>query len=192
MLWEEEVETLKNEMNELQIKLSDVKIKLDSTNHKLAESEKEVGELRVERNQREARISELGRELQKYENLQKENEVETNQARQQLTEAKQRCSELSEEVTHLKLNIHELNSKLGSLDLQYGMVEKEKINSMNQQLETLCLHIEESERKYKQTISVYRRHLLRAAKGDLHPQVMHACKEIIKLQTESTSTDDAI
>nr|XP_018671543.1 ankycorbin-like [Ciona intestinalis] len=191
-MWEEGEELLKSQMADLQSKLEDARVKFESANHKLLESEKMVSELRVERNQREAKIAELGQELGKFENQKKENEVESNQARQQLTEAKQRCSELSEEVSSLRANIKELNGKLASLDLQYGKVEHEKINSMNQQLETLCLHIQESERKYNQTISVYRRHLLRAAKGDLHPQVMHACKEIIKLQNESTSNEETI
>ncbi|XP_078484391.1 uncharacterized protein LOC100181379 isoform X1 [Ciona intestinalis] len=191
-MWEEGEELLKSQMADVQSKLEDARVKYESANHKLLESEKMVSELRVERNQREAKISELGRELGKFENQKKENEVESNQARQQLTEAKQRCSELSEEVSNLRINIKGLNGKLVSLDLQYGKAEHEKINSMNQQLETLCLHIQESERKYNQTISVYRRHLLRAAKGDLHPQVMHACKEIIKLQNESTSNEETI
>jgi len=59
---------------------------------------------------------------------------------------------------------------------------------MKKQLERLCVHIQQSEEKYIDTISVYRSHLLKAASGNLDPQVASALREIQRL---SPGSDDS-
>jgi len=143
--------------------------------------EKNVSELRSERNQREARVLHLETELSQYELKWKETEVEVNRTRQNLSEVKHKCSSLTDELEKSRKTTASLQRRLRS-------PHHDHTEAMKKQLERLCVHIQQSEEKYIETISVYRSHLLKAASGTLDPQVASALREIQRL---SPNPDEA-
>jgi len=162
---------------------------LSASHHNTSELEKGISELRSERNQKEARVLQVEKELGKFEAKWKESEVEMNRNRQSLTDYKQKCSTLTDQIENIRKTNVSLTTKLkSSCSSELIDVERSRVESMKKQLERLCLHIEQSEQKYIDTISVYRSHLLKAASGNLNPQVASALREIQRL---SPNSDDS-
>ena len=62
-----------------------------------------------------------------------------------------------------KMNISLTTKLKASCSSELIDVERSRVESMKKQLERLCVHIQQSEQKYIDTISVYRSHLLKAA-----------------------------
>lgn len=171
-------------------KIDKITQKYNEAKQEVVDHEKTINQLRADRNHREAVMSKLEKDLESMEDRRKEVEVEVNRTRQQLTESKQKYSKLEEEVIGLRRTKKDLGAKLNSVKLyECTELEKKKIDSMKTQLETLCKHIQESEKKYNETISAYRGHLLMAAKGELNPDVLAPLREILKLQEEPDPHD---
>ncbi|XP_076816193.1 uncharacterized protein LOC143462058 [Clavelina lepadiformis] len=182
------IQTHNDDRKEWEIKAASLQKKLDGIHLKYNEAkqtegklEKMMSELRVERNQGTAKIKKLENELQKTDHKRKDLEVEINRIRQQLTDSNQKCFVLEEEVNQLqKVSKQPSNRPSSPAIYDFLVHEHKKMNKVQEELDKVCEHLTESERKYKTTIAVYRRHLLQAVKGELNPDALAALRNILQ------------
>jgi len=122
----------------------------------------------------------IEKSLAKSETKRKESEVESNRIRQQLTEARQKNVQLKDELSVSKQEITRLMSLMNDLNLP-------SVDTLQQKLDILSKSIQEKESNYRKTVSVYRRHLMKAHQGVLDPEVVAVLEEIKSLQDDNSS-----
>nr|XP_039257627.1 ankycorbin-like isoform X1 [Styela clava] len=150
----------------------------------IANKEQEISDLRVERNQSEAKSTKYEADVSTLKSKCHESEVQVNILRQQLTDSKHKLEKATEEINGLRKSRRDMTLRLSTKQGEINESERKKIENLKKQLENLSSHIQESEKRYRDTIAIYRGHLLAAVTGELDSDVQSALQEIIKLRVK--------